>query len=931
MVACVFARVCARVVVCALALGVTGAVAQEAPSNEPAKAAPEASQQKPAAPGAPLPDMIVEATPKPAKKKAKVAKKPKSGAAVVAEPSAEPVVPDPVILGQSLSDTGTTVFSGDSARSRSLGGGDANTFVRNLPNVQYQNDTSEDAGMTPEKEIDTRPMQFSIMGGRTYENNIILNGVSINTNTGPVEKGANMMGDERDVPLTDVVYGLHPQTVYVPVEFLDKATIIDSNASAKYGEFLGGAVIYDMAQPPTDRYHASVSYSRHTDEMVHYLIGTEDGTNPNNRKHPEFTKNNLAVSVGAPITTDWSFIAQASRKTADTSKEKNYEYFDRPIMEDSDNIFFRFATAVRTDVGRFLIDSSLTRYSQLWQAPAWRDLELDVESQGWSNQIEHRAKVDNIVAPGIGLGGVNIMTRAYYNDSNTYNDASSNVTYNYQAMRRTNAQRDGNWITTFVTDDFDSWCRPLPTSSLPNSSTQNNTICRDGGSGDIEQGQTDVGLQHETTGNLLWGTFLLGADIRSIEGRRARPEDYISYSAFTTTLVDPDQNPTNPATGSFNCLGDEACTPEYYSSTKTVTPAFDTKATINSIHLYSEVDQAWDWLNVRAGMRFDYEDYQKNPDFSPRLAATVTPIHGVSFTAGYNRYYHANSLYYAVRDGQPRSQAWYRNHTASNGNVPEDFTMRAPVANFKYTAADLATPYNDEYTATARALDPLTGGQFRVRYAERYGRDEYSPEECGSSLCNLLTNNGTSYYESVTVEYSKFWNRLKTSFLSSAGVTANITWSDQEKSKGTYFYDSELSEENLIYYKGQRYTSLTFDQVTGNLDIPVRIGATFSTSWFNDALFVDVNAGYNFSYQGVYDTDEDYTHPEDGLRYNVYGDRSFSPTLMVDLHAQYNVNEMVAIELEVDNLLDTAGNSVATATNPWVRGRSFWLGTKLRM
>jgi len=916
-------------------MGAAGAAAQEAAEPE-AASAPETSETSGTASAdkakssSALPGMIVEASPKPPKKKIKTVAKPKSGGPATSAAVSIQGEPDPITFGQALADTGTTTLTGDGARARTSGGGDANSFVRNLPNVQYQNDTEENAGMTPEKEIDTRPMQFSIMGGRTYENNIILNGVSINTNTGPVENGANMMADDRDVPLTDVVYGLHPQTVYVPVEFLDKATIIDSNASAKYGDFLGGAVIYDMAQPPTDRYHASISYSRETDEMVNYLIGTEDGTNPNNRKHPEFTKNNLAVSIGAPITTDWSFIAQASRKSAETSKQKNYEYFDRPIAEDSDNLFFRFATAVRTDVGRFLIDSSLTKYSQLWQAQAWRDLELDVESHGWTNQLEHRAKVDQIAVPGIGLGGVNILTRAYYNDSNTYNDASSNVSYNYQAMRRTNPQKDGNWITTFVTDDFDDWCRPLPASSLSTTSTQNNTICRDGGSGDIEQGQTDFGLQHETTGRLLWGTFLLGGEIRSIEGRRARPEDYVSYSSFTTTLMDQNGNPTNPASGSFDCLGDEACTPEYYSSTKTVTKAFDTRATINSVHLYSEVDQTWDWLNVRAGMRFDYEDYQKNPDFSPRLAATVTPIEGISFTGGYNRYYQANSLYYAVRDGQPRSQAWYRSHN-SDGDVPADFTMRPAVTNWRMTAADLATPYSDEYSATARAVEPLLGGMFRVRYVERYGKDEYSPEECGSSLCNVLTNNGSSYYESLTAEYSKYWHKLKTPFLSSAGISANITWSDQEKKKGTYYYDDEFSEENLIYYKGQRYTALTFDQVTGNLDIPVRVGATLTTSWFNDALFVDFNAGYNFSYKGVYNTDEDYIHPDDGLRYNIYDDRDFSPTLMVDMHVQYNVNEMVAIEAQVDNLLDTAGNSVATATNPWVRGRSFWLGTKLRM
>lgn len=898
--------------------------------SEPAHGeAGEDSAKKPAAASSALPDMIVEASPKPAKKKVKAVAKPKAGTAVVADPNAKTDEPDPVTLGQSLSDTGTTVFSGDNARARTLGGGDANSFVRNLPNVQYQNDTNEDAGTSGQKELDTRPMQFSIMGGKTYENNIILNGVSINTNTGPVDNSNNMFTDDQQTVSTDNIYGLHPQTVYVPIEFVGQATIIDSNASAKYGEFLGGAVIYDLAQPPTDRYHASVSYSRHTDEMVHYIIGTKDGTNPDDVKQPSFTKENLAVSVGAPITSDWSFIAQASRKTVETSKQKIYELYSKPIQEDSDNIFFRFATAVKTDIGRFVFDSSLTKYHQLWQNAYWRDAEVDIESHGWTNQIEHRAKVDQIVAPGIGLGGVNIMTRGYYNDSNTYNDANGNESYSYIAMRRTNAKKNGNWLTTFETDDFDEWCRETPTSSLSTTAPQNNTTCKDGSSGDIEQGQTDIGLQHEMTGRLLWGSFLLGGELRSIEGRRARPEDYTSYSSWVTATGNT--SPTSPASGSFNCpVGDELCTTEYYNRIKTIAPAFETSATVNSIHLFSEVDQTLDWFNFRTGVRLDYDDYQKNPNVSPRLAGTVTPFKGLSFTAGYNRYYQGDALYYAVRDGQPRSQAWTRTH-ASNGDVPKDYTMNSAVTNWRFTADGLDTPYKDEYTGTVRIADPLLGGQVRVRYTERHGKNEYSSDECGSSLCNVLTNNGSSYYESVTAEYSKYWRDLKNPLLSSLGISANITWADQEQNTGTYYYDADLSDEVHIEYKGQYYTASTFKMITGNLDIPVRVGATLSTSWFDDALLVDFNAGYNFAYEGVYDTDEEVTGPIAGIDYHHYDDRTFSPTLMLDMHAQYNVNEMVAIELEMDNLLDTAGNSVATATNPWVRGRSFWLGTKLRM
>jgi hypothetical protein len=51
--------------------------------------------------------------------------------------------------------------------------------------VQYQNEIDENPGAGTGKSIDTRPLLLSISGGRTYENNFILNGVSISNVTGP--------------------------------------------------------------------------------------------------------------------------------------------------------------------------------------------------------------------------------------------------------------------------------------------------------------------------------------------------------------------------------------------------------------------------------------------------------------------------------------------------------------------------------------------------------------------------------------------------------------------------------------------------------------------------------------------------------------------------------------------------------------------------
>ncbi|MCK9912834.1 hypothetical protein MXD81_27005, partial [Microbacteriaceae bacterium K1510] len=62
------------------------------------------------------------------------------------------------------SDTGTTSFDASNVQLRSNGGGDANSFLRNLPNVQYQNQADRTPGVTTQKLIDTKPQLLSISG-----------------------------------------------------------------------------------------------------------------------------------------------------------------------------------------------------------------------------------------------------------------------------------------------------------------------------------------------------------------------------------------------------------------------------------------------------------------------------------------------------------------------------------------------------------------------------------------------------------------------------------------------------------------------------------------------------------------------------------------------------------------------------------------------
>lgn len=927
---CVAASSLAGVVACAVFTAMSSAWAQDV-SPAPVPPEPEEfkveDQTEPSGDGSmPLPGITVDSPPVTTSSSSGQSDNAAGGgggqSTGTGEAAAEEVTEGVILGGAAVSDTGTTVFDARNIQMRTDGSGDANSFLRNLPNVQYQNDIDDDPGVNLYEIIDTRPLEVSISGARKYENNFILNGVSINSIAGlePFDV-EDIHRDTREVPNLNGFYGAHSQTVFVPSEFLGSATVIDSNASAEYGEFQGGVVLYDLAKPPTDRYHATATYSRHNDDMVNYILATENGKNPLGRLTPTFTRENLSASVGAPITNDLSFILQASRKTAETTRQKEYELFDETVDDDSQNMFFRFATSLKTEIGSFTIDSSLTDYSQLWHSPGWRDLEMDVQTKSSTTQIEYLGALQDVTAPQIGLSNVTLKTRAYYNDSETGNYTNGDVGYAHPIRKAKKV--GGVWTETYSTDDYSDWCRAVPDSATSSTATSNNTICYEGGYGNKEMEQIDTGLQAQLRGKVLLGSFLLGGEAKSVEGRRRRIGDYTYYSSYGT--ASGDASAYTPPSGSYDCdPNDDTCTDSQFAKVKIVSPAYDIEQTVNALHGYGELDQTLGWFNVRAGLRVDYEDYFKNTNLAPRLAATITPFPGLSFTGGYNRYYIGETLYYALRDSQPFSETYIR-RLKSGTDTPDEWKATSTGRFYTFASSNLETPFNDEYTGAVRIKDPFVGGNLRLRYLERYGRDQFASVDCGRN-CLEMTNDGHTFYRSASAEYEKFWRTPMTPFLSAMGIAVGATWEERSISRAAYFD----TDENDVYYlyKGKSYTPQSFTAVTGNLDIPIRIGGTLSTNWFNDMLTVDLSAGYNLGYDGVYDTGEEVEF--NGRPHQVYADRKFGAALQFDLAAELAVTEQAYISARVNNVLNTAGNAITTNANPWIVGRSVWVESGLR-
>ncbi|MCX8997916.1 TonB-dependent receptor plug domain-containing protein [Rhizobiaceae bacterium BDR2-2] len=804
----------------------------------------------------------------------------------------------------SLADTGTSTVTGGQIAARAEGN-DANGILRNLPNVQYQNDVNDDAGTTDQSVIDLKPREVSISGARVYENNFIVNGMDINTVTGTAERygSAENLTDSYTPPDAARIFGLHSQSIYVPIDFLEKATVIDSNASARYGNFQGGVVSYELQDASKDRWKGSVSTDYTTSNWTGFKIGTEDGLNPNDVATNDYIKRRASFSLSGPVTDNVAVLGQYSVQTAVTNKDKQYRYTEtRRVEENSRNDFYRAQAIAETDWGDFTLEGMYTRYNQDWENANWRNMQVNLATRSLVSKLQHDYAFEDFYLGGVALSNVRLQSKLGYSSSRSLNDMNGNVARAYK--QSVVSSRVLRWEATELSD----WCRTDPAITI-------NTLCYDGATGDKRQGQERLTWSQELTGDIWQGSFVLGGDYTHTDAYRRRPEDAVYYTNYMSVYE---------ASGisGFVCNTTEECSAEQFANSKAVYQAFDIGAQLNAFNLYAELEQSWDWLNVRGGLRFSYDDYMHNLDIAPRVVATVTPWDDFSISAGFNRYYDAQSLSYAIRDKQPRMQTYIRTR---DGAVIDDTWRLLQDTIYANSASDLKTPYTDEITFGLSGTEPLLGGQWRLRFLDRRARDQYASETTGTGA--ILTNDGRGAYQSVSAEYSRELD-VHAKGLEQLFFNASVTWSKREVSNSSYFDDS--LDEDYVWYKNRSHTLAGFSVVTGNMDIPLRMQAGLSSTWLDNALQVDLSANYNLGYTGVKYTDQNIT--VDGRFHQIWEDFDFDPTLTVDLAASYAVYQKedtnLTLNVRVNNLFNETGNATATVTNPWLIGRTVWVGAK---
>lgn len=814
-----------------------------------------------------------------------------SGQESAGEASAQ-VLPDVVADGERADETytmGTGSASGESTigekdiRARAPGSGDANQLLKILPTVQFSND---EGLATREDILDLRPADISISGGRYYDNLITLDGIDVNSRVDTTQTTPQNAYE---------LAGAGAESIWVDSNLIGEMTVRDSNVSVQYGRFTGGALDIKTRAPRREwGVTSSVSYT--SDALTHYKISDASRDALEGEEMPEkpaFEKWRYGVTLDVPVSPDVGLLVAYNRSRANVTYQRAASYGSTRFGQTSvsDNVLAKFDADIPGDLkltGQFVYSPYSSEYT------------------------DDGAVENTITSKGGGVTGK--MELAHAGSS----DWALTATFSHNDTGRDTAP------TRYV---IPSW--------TTNGGICSSTNCTLGSFGDLDQTQDTYGLAGRWSHDLGPGTLSAGFDYQHIDAMRSRPEENWSYTTSTSrtlasTIVCADGD-------SMTCV-----TGEYALTSANRYAAYTARVHLDSVAGWAEYAATFGRFSTRAGLRYDYESFLGNHNFSPRLSATYDlPWAGWSVTLGANRYYGRSMLSYALRSQYPDNYVYRRVATASGGtNVYSDsgWYLYSTNRSTNYTGGSLKTPYSDELSAALSAR--ILGGSLRVKGIYREGKDEFtaSPGETltttldngktGTYTNHVMTNDGYSTYKGASIEWNRSFGKHSIALNANISKTVSSNWD---------YFDSveDILDGTMVALGGELLSLSAVEEMNqrASMAAPLIINASWTARWLDDRLMTNLNVRYRNSYKRIETTDDSTTI--DGATYELYDYVFYPKSIDANLNAQFEVIRSplggLTVEARIANLFDRTPSPNSTSTSqPYQYGRSVWFGMTYR-
>ena len=505
---------------------------------------------------------------------------------------------EPVQVVAERIEAGKAVIEGRELHSMPSHTGAVTEALKGQSNVQFSNE--EISGLTAGE---IRPPRVSIAGARPYETNYLIDGLSISNTLNPT--GLDKDGDSVLPSRLDV--GGADQTIFYDSSLIDSVTVYSSNVPVKYGNFVGGVVDAELADPRTDRWHA-VFTGRHTRSEWFDMRGTDDDS-VSSANQPRFRSNSLFASADGPVTDKLALLFAASKRWSVIPlqlEENDGSFSDKDQYRSNENLFAKTLYTPSGDV-KLTLDAAYAPYTEERWRPAWPDSDWKIGNEA--------VRLGGSAVIGTGWG--ELTAKAAWSQNGFSRDSSNN-------FRR---QVSG----TGVPED-----EKIYEGGLGDATATNRGI----------DASLAFDLEEFATRELVW-RISTGLDISNVT------TDMWNEDARIETLVV--SKPTKPSL------------PPTWILTETDYLEYDQTKTLNTVGWYAQTEVQWARFTLTPGLRVDYDDYSFNTNLAPRLKAELDTMGdgALRLVAGASRYYGGQLRAYAFDRYRPS----FSTTTRSTGKV----------------------------------------------------------------------------------------------------------------------------------------------------------------------------------------------------------------------------------------------------------------------
>jgi len=765
-----------------------------------------------------------------------------------------PTLPPITVVGAAEDPaSGRSVLAGEIIETLPENNGNINEMLRVLPGVQLSDRArpSFTAG-------EIRPPNVSIAGGKVFQNNFTIDGLSNNSLTDPTFEGES----------SQISLPGHPQAIFLDTDVVERITVYDHNVPAKYGDFVGG-VVDTRTRDPLPELGGRVRFRTTSDRWTEVHVEKEDKeafeNSRSSAKQPRFEKHDGGATLNLPLGETAGLLGsyQILQSRIPLRHLDGHETEERRLQ----NVFLKYSRALGPDD----LVSATGLYAPYEEDRIYKDARhgrYSIDTDSWQLSSEWR---------------------------HGFEHAQLKVLAGYRLSEK---DREGApYLTVWKTTESRGWGAE---GDSPDKSFE-------GGPGPLTseerawQLRTDLAFDTFATG-AVEHTVKLGMDYQRVTGEIDRSADWL-FSTATDFNIDQ-----------VVCAeDDDTCLPgEQYVSYQQLYPAGRVDASIDLYRLYLEDRLHLGRLELRPGLRFSYDDFMRNHNVAPRLAATLD-LFGNGRTlliGGYNRYYGKVLLAYKLRE---ESRRFFRTRTYL------DLTWGEFKPSQGYGFSKLDTPYSDEAVVGLDQL--LLGGTARLRYIEREGKDEFAREYDRDSQTYFLNNNGHSRHREYRLSWERQWRRH---FLS-----LNTTYQKTRSSNEDYSdsLDDAALEERIWYHgESKSITELPRKDFNrrwvGNLIYAVRLP--------RGVAFTNVTH-YRGAYRALKDSGENIVLP-DGTELDVYEEVKKSEAWLFDwkLDWQHRIfgDQLLVLSLEINNVFDRKLTVGDGSSHEFELGRQFWAGAE---